>query len=155
MDKIVFERYEAYPMNIKLLGNFLSVCVAAADNNARSEVPGVVLTLSRRDNNDSLELHRRPSTVDDYTATSVYTEIGETVYEPAMSVVDEHTGSADYDVLSTQQQSMQPQHGALMTVPVYISLLSDAEADEAYINHPSTASRTDNQLSDTSETHLV
>ena len=136
----------------KLLGNFLSVsaCVAAVDNNALSEVSRDVLTSSRRDNNASLDLHRRPSTVDDYTATSVYSEIVDTVYESA-SVVDDHTDNGDYDALSTQQQSMQPQ----MTVPVYISLLSDAEADETSIHHPSTASTTDNQLSDTSETHTV
>ena len=108
------------------------------------------MTSSRRHNDHSLDPHRRPSVVDDYTATSVYSEIVDTVYEPA-SVVAGHADNGHYDVLCTRQRSQR----GLTTVPVYISLLSDAQAEETYINHPSTVSSADNQLSDTSETHTV
>lgn len=92
-----------------------------------------------------------PSTVDVYTATSVYSELEDNVYEPA-TAVDDHTDSDDYDVLDAQ--SMQPQL-ALVTVPASISLLSDTEAEETYTNHQSTACITVNQLSITAESQTV
>jgi len=112
--------------------------------NRRSEVRSIALTSSQRHNNESptstavpesnLDLLQRPNTVDVYNPTSVYSEIGGSVYEPA-SVVDDHADDDDYDVLCAQ--SVQPQRTPT-TVPVYLSLLSDAEAEEINTDHPST-----------------
>ena len=137
------------------------MCVAAADDNIRNEVQSVVLTTCRRDglfSDDSHSSHvvpdndlepRRPSsTVDVYTATSVYSEIDGHAGERAPVADNEHNGDGDYEVLDAQ--AVQPP-SPLITVPVYISLLSDAEADETHTNHSCAASATDTRLSSTSD----
>ena len=115
----------------------LNVCVATANDNARSEVLSIASTSSRRGHSNpsspvlpdnSLDPSQRPAgSVDDYVATDVYCEIADNVYE-SVAAADDRADNDDYDVLGAQ--SVQPSQAALTTtVPVYISLLSDADAE--------------------------
>jgi len=146
----------------------LNVCIATADDR-RSGVHSIDLSSSRREHSNAssptvvpgIALDPSQRELDGYVATSVYSEIADNVYESVTAAADDDHGdnNVDYDVLSVESALPSSSQSTLTTTtvhPVYIPLLSDAEAEEINASHPPhTACITDNQVSTSSEALTV